>query len=106
MPGRRFAALDKEMRGWDTFISLEALLKNMVTSLRAVSELQNPAIRERHWRQLMAATKVKIVIDENTVLDDLLQLNLHLFEDEVSAAVSQGLAPASRPSQKLYVDST
>lgn len=71
------------MRGWDTFISLEALLKNMVTSLRAVSELQNPAIRERHWRQLMAATKVKIVIDENTVLDDLLQLNLHLFEDEV-----------------------
>lgn len=71
------------MRGWDTFISLEALLKNMVTSLRAVSELQNPAIRERHWRQLMAATKVKIVIDENTVLEDLLQLNLHLFEDEV-----------------------
>lgn len=77
------AALDKEMRGWDTFISLEALLKNMVTSLRAVSELQNPAIRQRHWRHLMAATKVKIVIDENTVLDDLLHLNLHLFEDEV-----------------------
>lgn len=84
------------MRGWDTFISLEALLKNMVTSLRAVSELQNPAIRERHWRQLMAATKVKIVIDENTVLDDLLQLNLHLFEDEVRKGWALKCASAGR----------
>lgn len=31
----------------------------MLTSLRAVAELQNPAIRERHWDQLMRTTKVK-----------------------------------------------
>lgn len=30
----------------------------MLTSLRAVGELQNPAIRERHWHQLMTSTKV------------------------------------------------
>lgn len=30
----------------------------MLTSLRAVAELQNPAIRERHWDQLMRTTKV------------------------------------------------
>lgn len=51
-------ALDKEMRNWDTYINLEATVKNMLTSLRAVGELQNPAIRERHWHQLMKATKV------------------------------------------------
>ena len=51
-------SLDKEMRPWDTFISLESTVKNMLTSLRAVGELQNPAIRERHWRQLMNSTKV------------------------------------------------
>ncbi|KAG8222097.1 hypothetical protein J437_LFUL000860, partial [Ladona fulva] len=50
-------ALDKEMRGWDTYINLEATVKNMLTSLRAVGELQNPAIRERHWNQLMKSTK-------------------------------------------------
>lgn len=50
--------LDKEMRSWDTFIKLEATVKNMLTSLRAVGELQNPAIRERHWDQLMNSTKV------------------------------------------------
>lgn len=48
------------MRPWDTYVSLEATVKNMLTSLRAVGELQNPAIRERHWRQLMNSTKVSL----------------------------------------------
>jgi dynein heavy chain, axonemal len=50
--------LDKEMRLWDTYTTLEATVKNMLTSLRAVGELQNTAIRERHWNQLMCSTKV------------------------------------------------
>lgn len=60
----RLVALDKEMRPWDTYVSLEATVKNMLTSLRAVGELQNPAIRERHWRQLMNSTKVSLEIAE------------------------------------------
>ena len=52
-------ALDKEMRAWDVFNGMDSMVKNMVTSLKAVGELQNPAIRERHWDQLMQATKVK-----------------------------------------------
>lgn len=52
------SALDKEMRSWDTYISLEGTVKNMLTSLKAVGELQNSAIRERHWMQLMKSTKV------------------------------------------------
>lgn len=50
--------LDKEMRSWDTYLGLEATVKNTLTSLKAVGELQNPAIRERHWDQLMKSTKV------------------------------------------------
>lgn len=46
------------MRQWDTYTLLEGTVKNMLTSLRAVGELQNPAIRERHWNQLMNSTKV------------------------------------------------
>jgi hypothetical protein len=52
------AAMDKDMRTWDTYVTLEATVKNMLTSLRAVGELQNSAIRERHWQQLMKSTKV------------------------------------------------
>ena len=60
-------SLDKEMRAWDTYVGLENTVKNMLTSLRAVSDLQNPAIRERHWQQLMSATKVRYYLIGLTV---------------------------------------
>ena len=59
---KEIRGLDKEMRAWDAFTGLDSTVKNMVTSLRAVGELQNPAIRDRHWQQLMQATKVSITI--------------------------------------------
>lgn len=57
--GKEIRGMDKELRGWDVYIQMEATIKNILTSLRAVSELQNPAIRDRHWMQLMQATKVQ-----------------------------------------------
>lgn len=68
-------------------LGMDSTVKNMVTSLRSVGELQNPAIRDRHWEQLMQATQVKFVMSEETNLADLLALNLHNFEDEVSSEV-------------------
>ena len=81
--------LDKEMRAWDAFGGVDSTVKNMVTSLRAVGELQNPAIRDRHWLQLMQATKVKFAMSAETNLADLLKLNLHNFEDEVRGIVDK-----------------
>ncbi len=45
--------LDKEVRVWDVYMGLESTVKNLLTSLRAINELQNSAVRERHWQQLM-----------------------------------------------------
>lgn len=56
--GKQIRQLDKEMRSWNPYMHVEAVLKNLLTSLRAITELQNPAIRERHWIELMHATKV------------------------------------------------
>ena len=75
---------DKETREWNTYSGVESEIKNMMISLRAVIELQNPAIRERHWQELMKATGVKFVITEKTTFSSMLTLNLHKFEDEVS----------------------
>ncbi|KAF4519850.1 hypothetical protein B566_EDAN005192, partial [Ephemera danica] len=88
-------ALDKEMRMWDAYIALEATVKNMLTSLRAVGELQNPAIRERHWQQLMTTTKVRFVMDMSTTLADLLALNLHECEEEVKNIVDKAVKEMS-----------
>ena len=83
--------LDKDMRTWDSFIGLELTVKNMLTSLRAVGELQNPAIRDRHWSQLVTATRVNFMMSEDTTLADLLYLNLHNFEDEVHNIVDKAI---------------
>lgn len=67
----------KEMRGFEKetktlkpYIETESMIKNLLTSLRAITELQNPAIRERHWVELMHATKVccKVVNDYFTII--------------------------------------
>uniref|UniRef100_A0A7N6FAT7 Dynein heavy chain 9, axonemal n=1 Tax=Anabas testudineus TaxID=64144 RepID=A0A7N6FAT7_ANATE len=83
--------LDKEVRAWEAFTGLDSRVKNLLTSLRAVAELQNPAIRARHWHQLMAATGVRFTMDQETTLADLLQLNLHCFEDEVRGIVDKAV---------------
>jgi len=55
---KELRVLDKETRAWDAYAGAENNVKNMMTSLRAVGELQNPSIRDRHWTQLMQATGV------------------------------------------------
>ncbi|XP_054702261.1 dynein axonemal heavy chain 17 [Grus americana] len=84
-------SLDKEMRSWDAFTGLDNSVKNMITSLHAMNELQNPAIRDRHWQELMQATQVNFTMSEDTTLADLLQLNLHRFEDEVRGIVDKAM---------------
>lgn len=88
---KELRALDKEARAWDAFSGLEGIVRNTLTSLRAVAELQNPAIRPRHWQQLMMATGVRFTMDRDTTLADLLDLNLHCFEDEVRAIVDRAV---------------
>ncbi|RXM32245.1 Dynein heavy chain 11, axonemal [Acipenser ruthenus] len=92
---RRFAKeirmLDKEVRGWDAYTGLDSTVKNLVTSLRAVTELQNSAIRERHWHQLMSTTGVNFTMNDDTTLTDLLALQLHRVEDEVRNIVDKAV---------------
>uniref|UniRef100_A0A670I3M4 Dynein axonemal heavy chain 17 n=1 Tax=Podarcis muralis TaxID=64176 RepID=A0A670I3M4_PODMU len=99
-------ALDKEMRAWDAFVGLDNTVKNMMTSLRAVTELQNPAIRDRHWKELMEATQVRFTMSEETTLADLLQLNLHKFEDEVRSIVDKAVKESGMEKVLKALDST
>lgn len=46
---------------WDAYAGLESTVKELAASLRAVMELQSPALRERHWNQLMKATGVSFL---------------------------------------------
>uniref|UniRef100_A0A670JQ67 Dynein axonemal heavy chain 11 n=1 Tax=Podarcis muralis TaxID=64176 RepID=A0A670JQ67_PODMU len=92
---RRFAkemwSLDKEVRSWNVYMNLELTIKNLLTSLRIVSELQNPAMRDRHWYQLMDAIGLHFSITEDTTLADLLSLKLHKVEDDVRNIVDKAV---------------
>lgn len=50
--------LGKLIRIWQPFVHIERILRNLVTSLRAITELQNTAIKDRHWLELMKSTGV------------------------------------------------
>ncbi|NWV29438.1 DYH17 protein, partial [Origma solitaria] len=99
-------SLDKDVKGWDVFTGLDSSMKNMMTSLRAVSELQNPAIRDRHWQELVQTTKVEFTMSEDTVLADLLQLNLHQFEEEVRGIVDKASKEGGMEKVLNALDST
>ncbi|VVC32244.1 Hypothetical protein CINCED_3A002285 [Cinara cedri] len=87
--------MDKETRDWSVYIYIENLIKNMMTSLKALIELQNPAMKERHWVELMEVTNVKFSIEQSTTLNDLLSLNLHKYEDDVKTIVDKSVKEMS-----------
>lgn len=57
---RDLRTLDKCIRDWAPYVYIVAVLRELVASLRAVTELQNPAITERHWLELMQLAKVRV----------------------------------------------
>lgn len=54
--GKELRALPTETKAWDPYLRVEANLKNLMTSMRAITELQNPALKERHWLDLKNVT--------------------------------------------------
>ncbi|VDO09234.1 unnamed protein product [Rodentolepis nana] len=82
---------DKDVKRWPLYKDFEGALKDISTSISAVSDLQNSAIKDRHWAELMQDTGAIIDISNNTDLEELLTLNLHKFEDKVHGIVSKAL---------------
>ncbi|XP_056152705.1 dynein axonemal heavy chain 17-like [Lampris incognitus] len=103
---RDIKGLDKEMRAWDAFTGLDSMVSNMMISLQAVGCLKNSAIRQRHWLQLMMATKVNFEMSENTTFEDLLKLNLHKFEEEVRDIVLKAVKESEMERALAKLDST
>ncbi|KAL5110547.1 Dynein beta chain ciliary [Taenia crassiceps] len=84
-------SMDKDVKKWPVYKGLEAALKDIGASMSAVGDLQNPAVKDRHWVELMHDTGAVIDVSDNTTLDALLSLNLHKYEDEVHGIVSKAM---------------
>ena len=83
-------SINKVIRDEDCYKGLDSMVKAFTTSLPLVAELRSPAMRNRHWAALMAATKKDInLADPSFSLQHLLDLELHKFEEEVGEIVDQ-----------------
>lgn len=83
-------SINKTIRDEDCYKGLDGMVKAFCTSLPLVAELRSPAMRDRHWQALMAATKKEINLQDPTFsLQQLLDLELHKFEEEVGEIVDQ-----------------
>ena len=81
--------LNKNVRNYEVFKMLEDTIKAMLTSLPLVNDLHHPAMRDRHWKQLMEATEKQFVMDASFNLGALLALELHTCADAVSEIVDR-----------------
>ena len=52
------ACFSCQVRDEDVFRGVDAAVKNFLTSVPLVADLRSPAMRDRHWDQLMGATNV------------------------------------------------
>ena len=82
--------LTKAIKGRDVFGGLQTYVKNFLTSIPLVADLRSPAMRERHWQQLMETTATQFNVNAaGFKLADLLRLELHKFEDDVGEIVDR-----------------
>lgn len=81
--------LPKRANDMNVFKGYDAFLKNLMTTVPMVADLRSPAMRPRHWELLQVATKKTFTMDDNFKLGDLLALELHKFEEEVSEIVDR-----------------
>ena len=79
--------LDKRVRSWDAYKGLDEDIGNMMVVLPLIQQLKQPSMRQRHWKELMEVTGVQFTMDSNFCMADLINLNLHLYEEDVESVV-------------------
>lgn len=86
---RVLKSIDKRAKKWNVYLDLESYINNFQKTLPLVHDLRNDGMRDRHWQMLMAKTNVKFELSANFKLENLLELNLHKFEEDVQEIVDR-----------------
>jgi dynein heavy chain, axonemal len=92
--------MPKQIRGWKIYDWLCGDVKNMATVLPLINDLHSDTMRDRHWTMLMTVTGKSFDKGPNFCFQDLLDLNLHHYADDVSEIVDQS-AKESKIEKKL-----
>lgn len=89
---KQIQSFNSKTKSWDCFNGVSDAVNNMLVSLPLVQELRNPAMRTRHWEQLLEETGKTGVVnpqDDSFSLEQLLELGLHAYVENVQTIVDK-----------------
>ena len=82
---RRLAKMGKEMKDWDVFNNLKDRVNQTKRTIPLLLDLRNPAIRDRHWTQIMDEVgKTFNPHGSEFTLDKILDLGLEQHTEVIS----------------------
>ncbi|GFS27875.1 dynein beta chain, flagellar outer arm [Elysia marginata] len=88
-------ALPEDVFTWDVYMGLHESITTIQACLPLIDDLSNPAMRTRHWKQLVRVTGGALTIDNDTLkrmtLKELLSLGLQQHVDDVRAIVQRAV---------------
>lgn len=81
-------SLDKCSKEWDPLVVMESELLNLLTSLRVLTSIQNPCIKDRHFDELRVIVGYYFEINERTTFSDLVHLKVGSYSFDLSIYLS------------------
>ena len=82
---KRVYKLGKEIKGWKVLESLKERVDNMKKLMPLIGDLRNPAMRERHWKQLMEEVgKTFDPHSEDFTLETVIALGLEHYQETIT----------------------
>jgi dynein heavy chain len=91
--------LSSEIHDWEIYLNIKEEIMNIKNCLPIIEEIANPAMRTRHWKNLVRISGSTALVDNETLkmltFGQLIDLNLHLHVDEVKQIVQKAIKDLS-----------
>lgn len=95
--------LPKALKEWPAYADLKKTIDDFQQLLPTLLALANPAMRPRHWQEIMSITGKQLNLSEDVLkLEDLLESNILKHQDEVDD-VTNGAVKEEQIEKKLVV---
>ncbi|KAJ3242061.1 Dynein heavy chain 2, axonemal [Chytriomyces hyalinus] len=111
---KKLQKMPKDMKEWDVFTNLKEKISQCRRTIPVLQDLKNPAMRERHWSQIME--EIGKTFDPNSPqfsLEKIFEIGLDQYAESVSAlsgaatkelSIEQGLEEIEKSWQELELD--
>ncbi|KAJ3024564.1 UNVERIFIED_CONTAM: Dynein heavy chain 2, axonemal [Siphonaria sp. JEL0065] len=111
---KKLQKMGKELKDWDVYSNLREKISQCRRTIPVLQDLKNPALRDRHWNQIMEETGK--TFDPNSAqfsLEKIFEIGLDQYGESINAlsgaatkelSIEQGLVEIEKSWQELDLD--